>query len=85
MTCVVMYLRRTCGHRQQEAAGIAVLGTFRDLDAPDHVVWLRGFADMPARADGLGAFYGGPAWKAHRDSARARGSVSVGGDLLTCR
>ena len=36
----------------QEAAGIAVLGTFRDLDAPDRFVWLRGFADMPARAHG---------------------------------
>ena len=55
----------------QEAAGIAVLGTFRDLDAPDRFVWLRGFADMPARAGGLGAFYGGPAWKAHRETANA--------------
>ena len=26
----------------QEALGIAVLGTFRDLDAPDRFVWLRG-------------------------------------------
>ena len=55
----------------QEAAGIAVLGTFRDLDAPDRFVWLRAFADMPSRADGLGAFYGGPAWKAHRETANA--------------
>ena len=55
----------------QEAAGIAVLGTFRDLDAPERFVWLRGFADMPARADALGAFYGGPAWKAHREAANA--------------
>jgi NIPSNAP len=55
----------------QEAQGIAVLGTFRDLDAPDRFVWIRGFADMPSRADGLGAFYGGPAWKQHREAANA--------------
>lgn len=55
----------------QEALGIAVLGTFRDLDAPDRFVWLRGFADMPSRGDALGAFYGGPAWQAHRQQANA--------------
>jgi len=55
----------------QEDAGITVVGTFRDLDAPDRFVWLRAFADMPSRADGLGAFYGGPIWKQHRDEANA--------------
>lgn len=55
----------------QEAAGIAVLGTFRDLDGPDRFVWLRGFADMPSRADALQRFYGGPAWRAHREQANA--------------
>jgi len=55
----------------QEDAGIAVVGTFRDLDDPDRFVWLRAFAGMPARAEGLGAFYGGPAWKRHRDEANA--------------
>ena len=55
----------------QEDAGITVVGTFRDLDDPDRFVWLRAFADMPARADGLGAFYGGPAWQRHRDAANA--------------
>ena len=55
----------------QEAAGIAVWGTFRDLDAPDRFVWIRAFADMSARAAGLGAFYGGPAWKQHRETANA--------------
>jgi quinol monooxygenase YgiN len=55
----------------QEAAGIQVLGTFRDLDAPDRFVWLRGFADMAARAGALAAFYGGPAWQRHRDAANA--------------
>src|SRR5207342_3098936 len=55
----------------QEAAGMTLLGQFRDLDAPDRFVWLRGFADMPARAMALAAFYGGPAWQAHREAANA--------------
>ena len=55
----------------QEAVGARILGTFRDLDRPDHFVWLRGFADMAARADALGAFYGGPAWQANRSAANA--------------
>ena len=55
----------------QEAVGARVIGTFRDLDDPDRFVWLRGFADMPSRAQALSAFYGGPVWKAHRDAANA--------------
>jgi quinol monooxygenase YgiN len=55
----------------QEAVGIHVLGQFRDLDHPNSFVWLRGFRDMPARARGLEAFYGGPVWRAHRDAANA--------------
>jgi quinol monooxygenase YgiN len=55
----------------QEAAGMAVLGQFRDLDNPDRFVWLRGFDDMPRRAEALGRFYGGPVWRAHRDQANA--------------
>ena len=55
----------------QEEAGIRLLATFRDLDDPDRFVWIRGFEDMAARADALGAFYGGPAWKRHRDAANA--------------
>jgi quinol monooxygenase YgiN len=55
----------------QEAAGMHLLGLFRDLDDPNRFVWLRGFPDMPARAQALGAFYGGPVWKAHRDAANA--------------
>ena len=55
----------------QEAVGIRVLGSFRDLDDPDRFVWLRGFADMAARADALASFYGGPAWQRHRDAANA--------------
>jgi quinol monooxygenase YgiN len=53
----------------QEAAGIRVLGQFRDRDRPDYFVWLRGFADLPARAAGLEAFYTSPVWRANRDAA----------------
>jgi hypothetical protein len=55
----------------QEACGMDVLGTFRDLDDPDRFVWMRGFADMHSRAAALAAFYGGDAWKTHRDVANA--------------
>jgi hypothetical protein len=55
----------------QEAAGLAVLGQFRDLRDPDRFVWLRGFTDMPSRAAALSRFYGGPVWAAHRDAANA--------------
>lgn len=55
----------------QEACGMTPLGQFRDLDAQDRFVWLRGFADMDARARALAAFYGGPVWQAHRDAANA--------------
>jgi hypothetical protein len=55
----------------QEAAGMAVLGQFRDLDDPARFTWLRGFRDMPARRAALEAFYGGPVWRAHRDAANA--------------
>jgi NIPSNAP len=55
----------------QEALGMRVLAQFRDLDAADRFVWLRGFASMAARAAGLAAFYGGPVWKAHREAANA--------------
>jgi hypothetical protein len=55
----------------QEACGMAVVGQFRDLDRPDHFVWLRGFPDMVARARGLAGFYGGPVWKAHSGAANA--------------
>ena len=55
----------------QEAAGMAIVGQFRDLDDPDRFVWIRGFASMPARAAALAAFYGGPAWKANSAAANA--------------
>jgi len=52
-----------------EAAGMTVIGQFRDLDDPNRFVWLRGFRDMPARAAALSAFYDGPVWKARRSEA----------------
>ena len=55
----------------QEAAGITVLGRFRDLGDPDRFVWMRGFPDMAARASALAAFYDGPVWHRHRDAANA--------------
>lgn len=55
----------------QEAEGMKVIGTFRDLDRPNRFVWLRGFSGMDARASGLRAFYEGPVWKAHREAANA--------------
>lgn len=55
----------------QEAVGMHVIGQFRDLDAPDRFVWLRGFPSMEARREALQAFYFGPVWQAHRDAANA--------------
>jgi hypothetical protein len=54
-----------------EAAGMHVLGQFRDIDAPDLFVWLRGFADMQKRRHSLEAFYGGALWAARRTAANA--------------
>lgn len=53
----------------QEAHGMHVIGQFRDLDAPDRFVWLRGFAGMPQRAQALQGFYSGPVWQANRETA----------------
>jgi hypothetical protein len=53
----------------QEAAGMRVLGQFRDLDRPDMFVWLRDFPDMEVRRRALHDFYDGPVWAAHRDAA----------------
>lgn len=67
----------------QEAVGMHVIGQFRDLDAPDRFVWLRGFADMPARAEALAGFYGGPTWQRHRDAANA--TMADSDDVLLLR
>jgi len=55
--------------KPQEAAGMRMLGRFRDLDRPDMFVWLRGFPDMEVRRRALYGFYDGPVWAAHRDAA----------------
>ena len=53
----------------QEAAGMHIVGQFRDLDDPDRFVWIRGFTDMSSRDAALQDFYGGPVWKEHRAAA----------------
>jgi NIPSNAP len=55
----------------QQAVGLQVLATFVDPARPDTFVWLRGFAGMAERLQGLQAFYGGPVWQTHRDEANA--------------
>ncbi len=55
----------------QEAVGMHVIGQFRDLDAADRFVWMRGFPDMAARAASLQGFYTGPTWLRHREAANA--------------
>jgi hypothetical protein len=55
----------------QEAAGIHVIGQFRDLDDPDRFVWLRGFSTMDDRRAALERFYYGPVWQEHREAANA--------------
>jgi NIPSNAP len=51
----------------QEALGMKIIGQFRDEN--QRFVWLRGFRDMASRAQQLTDFYGGPVWKAHRETA----------------
>jgi len=46
--------------------GADVIGQFRPLGEPNHVVWIRGFADMQVRQKALQDFYGGPVWAKHR-------------------
>jgi len=55
----------------QEALGMKVIGTFRDIDRPNRFVWLRGFRDLGSRCRGLTDFYSGPVWQEHRERANA--------------
>jgi quinol monooxygenase YgiN len=55
----------------QEATGMRIAATFRDLGDPDRFVWVRGFADMQTRHDALTAFYYGPVWQANHEQANA--------------
>jgi NIPSNAP len=55
-----------------EAAGMHVIGEFRDLDDPDRFVWMRGFGGMEVRTEALKAFYEeSRTWQAHREQANA--------------
>ncbi|MCF6470633.1 NIPSNAP family protein [Nonomuraea sp. MG754425] len=67
----------------QEAAGMVVLGQFRDLDDADRFVWLRGFRDMTARQHALTSFYGGPVWAEH--GPRANATMIDSDDVLLLR
>src|SRR5438874_3690733 len=67
----------------QEALGMKIIGQFRDLDNPNRFVWLRGFRDMPSRAQALKDFYGGPVWKAHSEAANAT-MIDSNNVLLLC-
>lgn len=67
----------------QEATGMHIAGQFRDLDDPDRFVWIRGFRDLPARADVLKAFYYGPVWREHSAAANATMVDSDNALLLT--
>jgi hypothetical protein len=53
----------------QEAAGMTLVGQFRDRRRPDRFVWLRGFSNMESRHQALEAFYSGRVWSAHRTEA----------------
>jgi hypothetical protein len=55
----------------QDEVGGRVLGQFRQPNAEDQFVWLRGFKDMETRRRALETFYGGPVWKTHRAAANA--------------
>jgi hypothetical protein len=55
----------------QDELGMKVIGQFRDLHNPNSFVWIRGFRDMPLREQALTAFYNGPVWITHRESANA--------------
>jgi hypothetical protein len=55
----------------QNEVGAHVCGIFRDIDRPDHFVWMRSFANMESRSVALESFYSGTIWKAHRDAANA--------------
>jgi hypothetical protein len=64
----------------QEAAGMTLVGQFRDRHRADRFVWLRGFSDMESRHQALETFYGGPVWSAHRTEANS--TIQDSGDVL---
>lgn len=67
----------------QEAAGIRLIGLFRDLDRPDRFVWMRGYPDQAARKPALNAFYNSDHWFAHRSATNA--TMTSSDDVLLLR
>jgi len=67
----------------QETMGSRIVGTFRNVDDPDRFVWMRAFADMPARAAALDAFYTSAAWLERRAAANA--TIVDSDDVLLLR
>lgn len=55
----------------QRDVGMQPLGQFAVVDAPNRFAWIRGFADMRARRQGLERFYDGAFWQARRAEANA--------------
>jgi len=56
----------------QEAAGMRIIGQFRELGDPNRFVWMRGFRNMSARGQALTSFYTrGEAWRRFGEMARA--------------
>jgi len=52
---------------EQKRIGATILGTFRDANNPNGIVWLRAMPDMAERKRILTAFYSnGEVWKANR-------------------
>ncbi len=47
----------------QEALGMRIWGQFRDLNAADQFVWMRGYRNMEERQAGLMKFYTGELWR----------------------
>ena len=53
----------------QEELGMRLAGQFRDMDDQNRFTWIRTFPNMIDREASLKAFYSGPVWQKHRDSA----------------
>ncbi len=52
---------------EQKRLGATILGTFRDANNPNGIIWLRAMPDMAERKRILTAFYSkGEVWKANR-------------------
>lgn len=57
---------------EQKRLGATILGTFRDANNPNSVVWLRAMPDMAERQRILTAFYSdGKVWKANRSEVNS--------------